>query len=112
MGFSSPLNQSLLHEGTRPLRTVYEEDFGRQLAEVLYLPAAGTGGGGGWMFGDEWVREVDGTKQHQHQQQQQEQQPRSLSRDSWGTRNRAAAGEEVTFQFGRARGCCGVYISY
>jgi hypothetical protein len=28
----------LLHEGTKPLRTLYEEDFGRSIADVLYFP--------------------------------------------------------------------------
>lgn len=35
-GVSSPLH-ALLHEGTEPLRTVYEEDFGRPIADVLLL---------------------------------------------------------------------------
>jgi hypothetical protein len=50
----SPLHAGLLHEGTAPLRTVYEADFGQPLAEVLWAPAvyqaaaaAGSGGGGG-----------------------------------------------------------------
>jgi hypothetical protein len=38
VGPASPLHWSLLHEGTRPLRTVYEEDFGPSLADVMFLP--------------------------------------------------------------------------
>jgi hypothetical protein len=34
---ASPLHDLLLHEGTQPLRTVYEDDFGRPLAELLLL---------------------------------------------------------------------------
>jgi hypothetical protein len=34
---ASPLHDLLLHEGTEPLRTVYEEDFGQPLAELLLL---------------------------------------------------------------------------
>lgn len=36
VGEHSPLH-ALLHEGTQPLRTVYEEDFGRPVADVLML---------------------------------------------------------------------------
>ena len=32
----SPLH-ALLHEGTEPLRTVYEEDFGQSVADLLLL---------------------------------------------------------------------------
>jgi hypothetical protein len=31
----SPLNKLLLHEGTQPLRTLYEEDFGLPIADLL-----------------------------------------------------------------------------
>jgi hypothetical protein len=34
---ASSLHDMLLHEGTEPLRTVYEEDFGQPLAELLLL---------------------------------------------------------------------------
>jgi hypothetical protein len=34
---ASSLHDLLLHEGTEPLRTVYEEDFGQPLAELLLL---------------------------------------------------------------------------
>lgn len=37
VGEASPLHDSLLHQGTQPLRTVYEEDFGTPLAELLLL---------------------------------------------------------------------------
>ncbi|KAF6259508.1 hypothetical protein COO60DRAFT_1700794 [Scenedesmus sp. NREL 46B-D3] len=37
VGEASSLHALLLHEGTRPLRTVYEEDFGQPLAELLLL---------------------------------------------------------------------------
>lgn len=36
VGPSSPLH-ALLHEGTEPLRTVYEEDFGTAVADLLLL---------------------------------------------------------------------------
>lgn len=36
VGSSSPLHE-LLHEGTEPLRTVYEEDFGTAVADLLLL---------------------------------------------------------------------------
>jgi hypothetical protein len=36
VGMSSPLH-GLLHEGTEPLRTVYEEDFGTAVADLLLL---------------------------------------------------------------------------
>lgn len=56
VGAASPLHASLLHEGTRPLLTVYEEDFGRAVADVLFLPptgrrAPGGGAGGEWSCG-------------------------------------------------------------
>eukprot|EP00879_Flechtneria_rotunda_P005673 GHRR01005972.1.p1 GENE.GHRR01005972.1~~GHRR01005972.1.p1 ORF type:complete len:456 (+),score=150.16 GHRR01005972.1:145-1512(+) len=37
VGERSPLHDLLLHEGTRPLRTVYEEDFGQPVADLLLL---------------------------------------------------------------------------
>lgn len=36
VGPSGPLH-ALLHEGTQPLRTVYEEDFGTAVADLLLL---------------------------------------------------------------------------
>lgn len=36
VGADSPLH-ALLHEGTEPLRTVYEEDFGQSVADLLLL---------------------------------------------------------------------------
>jgi hypothetical protein len=36
VGADSPLHD-LLHEGTEPVRTLYEEDFGQPLADVLVL---------------------------------------------------------------------------
>lgn len=36
VGTHSPLHE-LLHPGTEPLRTLYEEDFGAPLADVLFL---------------------------------------------------------------------------
>ena len=38
VGTRSPLHHMLLHEGTKPLRTLYEDDFGRSIADVLYFP--------------------------------------------------------------------------
>eukprot|EP00877_Chromochloris_zofingiensis_P014294 jgi/Chrzof1/9118/Cz03g36190.t1 len=38
----SPLHGLLLHEGTRPLRTVYEEDFGNAVADILYFTTTDT----------------------------------------------------------------------
>lgn len=35
----SPLHDALLHDGTRPLRTVYESDFGEPAADVNYFAA-------------------------------------------------------------------------
>lgn len=37
VGRASPLDKLLLHEGTRALRTLYEEDFGAGVADVLLL---------------------------------------------------------------------------
>lgn len=37
VGADSPLHDLLLHEGTEPLRTLYEEDFGKPVADVLLL---------------------------------------------------------------------------
>eukprot|EP00775_Hariotina_reticulata_P006337 gene6337-6572_t len=34
---SSPFSKLLLHEGTQPLRTLYEEDFGHPIADLLLL---------------------------------------------------------------------------
>jgi hypothetical protein len=36
VGADSPLH-ALLHEGTQPLRTVYEDDFGQTVADLLLL---------------------------------------------------------------------------
>lgn len=36
VGVASPLH-GLLHEGTELLRTVYEEDFGQPVADLLFL---------------------------------------------------------------------------
>lgn len=36
VGIDSPLH-ALLHEGTEPLRTLYEEDFGTPIADLLML---------------------------------------------------------------------------
>lgn len=36
VGTHSPLH-ALLHEGTEPLRTLYEEDFGQPIADILLL---------------------------------------------------------------------------
>ncbi|KAI8472685.1 MAG: hypothetical protein J3K34DRAFT_519556 [Monoraphidium minutum] len=67
VGAGGALHAPLLHEGTRPLRTVYEDDLGPGLGDVLFLPAPGWappwegggggaegkggGGGSGWMYG-------------------------------------------------------------
>eukprot|EP00878_Enallax_costatus_P037386 GHUV01042225.1.p1 GENE.GHUV01042225.1~~GHUV01042225.1.p1 ORF type:complete len:255 (+),score=76.54 GHUV01042225.1:332-1096(+) len=37
VGVHSPLHDLLLHEGTEPLRTLYEEDFGKPVADLLLL---------------------------------------------------------------------------
>lgn len=37
VGEASPLHSLLLHPGTRELRTVYEEDFGHSLGDLLLL---------------------------------------------------------------------------
>jgi hypothetical protein len=36
VALDSPIH-ALLHEGTEPLRTVYEEDFGQSVADLLLL---------------------------------------------------------------------------
>lgn len=40
VGEASPLHDLLLHEGTQPLRTLYEEDFGKPVADLLLLRPA------------------------------------------------------------------------
>ena len=47
VGAASPLHGALLHDGTRPFRTVYEEDLGAAVADVLFLPPAGGDGADG-----------------------------------------------------------------
>ena len=37
VGQGSPLHDLMLHEGTEPLRTLYEEDFGQPVADLLLL---------------------------------------------------------------------------
>lgn len=37
VGVHSPLHNLLLHQGTEPLRTLYEEDFGKPVTDLLLL---------------------------------------------------------------------------
>ncbi|GBF95812.1 hypothetical protein Rsub_08248 [Raphidocelis subcapitata] len=46
VGEGTPLHSQLLHDGTRPARTVYEEDFGQPVADVFYMPGWRGGGSG------------------------------------------------------------------
>lgn len=71
VGTHSPLHHMMLHEGTKPLRTLYEEDFGRSIADLLYFPPGDTTGNPAAAVngGSPAAAGLSRKQQRQHQQQ-------------------------------------------
>jgi hypothetical protein len=87
VGRRSPLHAMLLHEGSQLLRTVYEEDLGSSLADLLYLEPHSAAPGGPTEQREHWQQQQQQQLEHRQQKQPGEQ----LDMQKWRQERRAVS---------------------